>query len=204
LNLLLRAAKSNKSDQSFQSGAQGLHMVPAKTVSLELAYMVLAISRKSEQRLHEPNFSGEHQPQEFVSRHRLRSFGHPRLLYVQLANLAALLIINWIVGSLGVGLGLHRLLTHRSFKVPRWLGYLLTVLGTMSRCSRDIVESGLFCQCRLVHMIAFPYCLFAQIGVALEYIEPSSLLTQTPRNAPYLLIHTASLTNAGRIHICRI
>ena len=47
-------------------------------------------------------------------------------------NLAALLILNWIVGSFGVGLGWHRLLTHRSFAVPKWLEYLLTILGTMS------------------------------------------------------------------------
>jgi stearoyl-CoA desaturase (delta-9 desaturase) len=47
-------------------------------------------------------------------------------------NFAALLIGNWIVGSLGVGLGWHRLLTHRGFKAPKWLEYLLTALGTMS------------------------------------------------------------------------
>lgn len=47
-------------------------------------------------------------------------------------NLAALLIGNWIVGSFGVGLGYHRLLTHRSFKAPNWLTYFLTSLGTMS------------------------------------------------------------------------
>ncbi len=47
-------------------------------------------------------------------------------------NLAVLLIGNWIVGSLGVGLGWHRLLTHRSFRTPKWLEYGLTVLGTMS------------------------------------------------------------------------
>lgn len=47
-------------------------------------------------------------------------------------NLAVLLIGNWIVGSLGVGLGWHRLLTHRSFAAPKWLEYLLTILGTMS------------------------------------------------------------------------
>jgi sn-1 stearoyl-lipid 9-desaturase len=47
-------------------------------------------------------------------------------------NLAVLLILNWVVGSLGVGLGWHRLLTHRSFSVPRWLEYFLTILGTMS------------------------------------------------------------------------
>jgi fatty-acid desaturase len=47
-------------------------------------------------------------------------------------NLAALLIGNWVVGSLGVGLGWHRLLTHRSFKAPKWLEYFLTILGSMS------------------------------------------------------------------------
>ncbi|MGI8811343.1 MAG: acyl-CoA desaturase [Pyrinomonadaceae bacterium] len=47
-------------------------------------------------------------------------------------NFAALVIGNWIVGSLGVGLGWHRLLTHRSFKAPKWLEYTLTTLATMS------------------------------------------------------------------------
>jgi len=47
-------------------------------------------------------------------------------------NLAALLIVKWIVGSLGIGVGWHRLLTHRSFKAPKWLEYVLTILGTMS------------------------------------------------------------------------
>ncbi len=47
-------------------------------------------------------------------------------------NLAALLIGNWIVGSLGVGLGWHRLLTHRSFKAPKWLEYILSTFATMS------------------------------------------------------------------------
>ncbi len=56
----------------------------------------------------------------------------PVLFTFSWQNLAALLIGNWIVGSLGVGLGWHRLLTHRSFKAPKWLEYLLTTLGTMS------------------------------------------------------------------------
>src|SRR5258708_31461365 len=47
-------------------------------------------------------------------------------------NLAALAVGSWIVGSLGVGLGWHRLLTHRSFKAPKWLDYTLTIFGTMS------------------------------------------------------------------------
>ena len=48
------------------------------------------------------------------------------------SNLAVLLIGNWIVGSLGVGLGWHRLLTHRSFMAPKWLEYVLSTLATMS------------------------------------------------------------------------
>ena len=51
-------------------------------------------------------------------------------------NLPVLMIGNWIVGSLGVGLGWHRLLTHRSFKAPKWLEYMLTTLG-------DDVDAGL-------------------------------------------------------------
>lgn len=56
----------------------------------------------------------------------------PMLWTFSWPNLAALLIGNWIVGSLGVGLGWHRLLTHRSFKAPKWLEYILTIFGTMS------------------------------------------------------------------------
>ena len=56
----------------------------------------------------------------------------PVLFTFSWTNLAVLLILNWVVGSLGVGLGWHRLLTHRSFAVPKWLEYSLTILGTMS------------------------------------------------------------------------
>jgi stearoyl-CoA desaturase (delta-9 desaturase) len=56
----------------------------------------------------------------------------PALFMFSWENLAAMLIGNWIVGSLGVGLGYHRLLTHRSFKAPKWLEYTLTTLGAMA------------------------------------------------------------------------
>lgn len=56
----------------------------------------------------------------------------PALFSFSWPNLAALLIGNWIVGSLGVGLGWHRLLTHRGFKAPKWLEYLLSTFATMS------------------------------------------------------------------------
>ncbi len=56
----------------------------------------------------------------------------PALFMVSWENVAAMLIGNWIVGSLGIGLGYHRLLTHRSFKAPKWLEYTLTVFGAMA------------------------------------------------------------------------
>ena len=56
----------------------------------------------------------------------------PALFMFSWANLAAMLFVNWIVISLGIGLGYHRLLTHRSFKAPKWLEYALTVFGSMA------------------------------------------------------------------------
>lgn len=56
----------------------------------------------------------------------------PALFTFSWQNAAALIIGNWVVGSLGVGLGWHRLLTHRGFKTPKWLEYLLSSLATMS------------------------------------------------------------------------
>lgn len=54
------------------------------------------------------------------------------LLNFSWQNLLALGITWWIAGSFGIGLGYHRLLTHRGFKTPKWLEYLLTVFGTLA------------------------------------------------------------------------
>lgn len=48
------------------------------------------------------------------------------------ANLAAFGVLWWVSGSLGIGLGFHRLLTHRGFKSPRWFERFLTVCGTLA------------------------------------------------------------------------
>jgi stearoyl-CoA desaturase (delta-9 desaturase) len=53
----------------------------------------------------------------------------PALFTFSWQNVAALLIGNWIVGSLGVGLGWHRLLTHRGFKAPKWLEYTFATMS---------------------------------------------------------------------------
>ncbi|GAB4301367.1 MAG: fatty acid desaturase [Oscillatoriaceae cyanobacterium] len=42
------------------------------------------------------------------------------------------LFLHWVTGGLGITLGLHRLVTHRSFEVPKWLEYILVFFGTLS------------------------------------------------------------------------
>ncbi|MBC8122892.1 MAG: fatty acid desaturase [Gemmatimonadaceae bacterium] len=46
--------------------------------------------------------------------------------------LALTVFLHWITGGVGVTLCYHRLLTHRSFTVPRPLEYFLALLGTLS------------------------------------------------------------------------
>ena len=47
-------------------------------------------------------------------------------------NLSVAVVSWWVAGSLGIGVGYHRLLTHRGFKVPKWLEYVLSVFGTLA------------------------------------------------------------------------
>jgi sn-1 stearoyl-lipid 9-desaturase len=47
-------------------------------------------------------------------------------------GLALAVVFWWIAGSLGIGIGYHRLLTHRGYKTPKWMEYFLTVCGTLA------------------------------------------------------------------------
>jgi stearoyl-CoA desaturase (delta-9 desaturase) len=46
--------------------------------------------------------------------------------------LIACLVLWWVAGSLGVGMGYHRLLTHRSFQTPKAVEYVLTFCGLLA------------------------------------------------------------------------
>ncbi len=46
--------------------------------------------------------------------------------------LAVTLVLWWVSGSLGVGMGFHRLLTHRGYKTPKAVEYFLTFCGTLA------------------------------------------------------------------------
>jgi stearoyl-CoA desaturase (delta-9 desaturase) len=43
--------------------------------------------------------------------------------------LGVTLLLHWFLGSIGICLGYHRLLSHRSFQVPRWLEYTIALIG---------------------------------------------------------------------------
>ncbi|HYO62791.1 MAG TPA: fatty acid desaturase [Pyrinomonadaceae bacterium] len=46
--------------------------------------------------------------------------------------LAVTLFLWWVSGSLGIGMGYHRLLTHRGYKTPKAVEYFLTLCGTLA------------------------------------------------------------------------
>ena len=42
------------------------------------------------------------------------------------------LFLLWVSGGFGIGVGYHRLLTHRGYKTRKWLEYLVTICGTLA------------------------------------------------------------------------
>ncbi|TVQ22748.1 MAG: acyl-CoA desaturase [Leptolyngbya sp. DLM2.Bin15] len=46
--------------------------------------------------------------------------------------LGVMLALHWLFGSIGICLGYHRLLSHRSFQVPRWLEYAIAIIGALA------------------------------------------------------------------------
>lgn len=46
--------------------------------------------------------------------------------------LGVMLLLHWLFGSIGICLGYHRLLTHRSFQVPKGLEYAIALIGALA------------------------------------------------------------------------
>ncbi|MBE9167288.1 fatty acid desaturase [Pleurocapsales cyanobacterium LEGE 06147] len=46
--------------------------------------------------------------------------------------LGVMIFLHWLLGSIGICLTYHRLLTHRSFQVPQWLEYILATIGALA------------------------------------------------------------------------
>jgi stearoyl-CoA desaturase (delta-9 desaturase) len=53
------------------------------------------------------------------------------------------LFLHWVTGGLGITLGWHRLVAHRSFQTPKWLEYFLVFCGTLSLEGSPIEWIGL-------------------------------------------------------------
>ncbi len=47
-------------------------------------------------------------------------------------GLTLAVLLWWLSGSPGIGMGYHRLLTHRGYKTPKCVEYLLTICGTLA------------------------------------------------------------------------
>jgi sn-1 stearoyl-lipid 9-desaturase len=49
-----------------------------------------------------------------------------------LVNFGIFMVLYILTGCFGITLGYHRLLTHRSFQVPKWLEYVFATCGTLA------------------------------------------------------------------------
>jgi stearoyl-CoA desaturase (delta-9 desaturase) len=54
------------------------------------------------------------------------------LWHFSLTGLILALVLNWVGGSLGIGVTYHRLLTHRGYTVPKALEYVGTLFGMLA------------------------------------------------------------------------
>ncbi|HXE91135.1 MAG TPA: fatty acid desaturase [Terriglobales bacterium] len=54
------------------------------------------------------------------------------LFFFSWSALAVAVFLYWLAGSLGIGMGYHRLLTHRGYKTPKWVEYFLTLCGVLA------------------------------------------------------------------------
>jgi stearoyl-CoA desaturase (delta-9 desaturase) len=52
--------------------------------------------------------------------------------YIDTSAILVAAFLWWVTGSLGIGMGYHRLLTHRGYKTPKWIEYLLTLCGVLA------------------------------------------------------------------------
>ncbi|HAX75170.1 MAG TPA: acyl-CoA desaturase [Cyanobacteria bacterium UBA11372] len=55
------------------------------------------------------------------------------------AAVALAVFFHWVTGGVGITLGWHRLVTHRSFQVPKLLEYFLVFCGTLS-CEGGVIN----------------------------------------------------------------
>jgi stearoyl-CoA desaturase (delta-9 desaturase) len=65
------------------------------------------------------------------------------LFFFSWKALALAVILTYVAGSFGIGMGYHRLLTHRGYKTRKWVEYFLTLCGTLALEGGPIFWVGL-------------------------------------------------------------
>jgi fatty-acid desaturase len=58
--------------------------------------------------------------------------GVAALFFIDAGAMLAAVLLWAVSGMLGIGMGYHRLLTHRGYKCPKWVEYFLTLCGTLA------------------------------------------------------------------------
>ncbi len=53
-------------------------------------------------------------------------------MFFSWTGLILCVVLFWLTGGVGITLCYHRLLTHRSFKTPKWFEYVLAIIGTLA------------------------------------------------------------------------
>ena len=56
----------------------------------------------------------------------------PRFFFIDAGAIATAVALYFVAGMFGIGMAYHRLLTHRSYKTPKWIEYFLTWCGTLA------------------------------------------------------------------------
>ena len=54
------------------------------------------------------------------------------LFFWSWSGLISAIVLYWVAGSLGIGMGYHRLITHRGYRVPKLIEYFLVTCGTLA------------------------------------------------------------------------
>jgi stearoyl-CoA desaturase (delta-9 desaturase) len=52
--------------------------------------------------------------------------------YIDTGAIITAVVLYFVAGMLGIGMAYHRLLTHRSYKTPKWMEYFLTLCATLA------------------------------------------------------------------------
>ena len=52
--------------------------------------------------------------------------------FIDLKAIVVAIVLHFLCLSWGIGMGYHRLLTHRAYQVPKWMEYMFAVFGTLT------------------------------------------------------------------------